>query len=108
MKHHIALFLSMLLFVGFALGQTDGDLKVSKSVPMGDIPTDPKVKIGKLDNGLTYYIRNNGKPEDKVELRLVVNAGSILENDRQLGLAHFMEHMNFNGTKNFHKKGTGM
>lgn len=67
------------------------------------IPTDPNVKIGKLSNGLTYYIRNNGKPENKVELRLVVNAGSILEDEDQLGLAHFMEHMNFNGTKNFKK-----
>lgn len=60
--------------------------------------------MGKLDNGLTYYIKNNGKPENKVELRLVVNAGSILEDEDQLGLAHFMEHMNFNGTKNFEKK----
>jgi len=67
------------------------------------IPVDPKVRIGKLDNGLVYYIRENTKPEDKVELRLVVNAGSIMETDRQLGLAHFMEHMNFNGTANFEK-----
>jgi len=67
------------------------------------IPTDPNVRTGKLENGLTYYIRNNGKPEDKVVLRLAVNAGSILEDDDQLGLAHFMEHMNFNGTKNFKK-----
>ena len=72
-------------------------------IAQGQIPVDSKVKIGKLDNGLTYYIRNNGKPEDKVELRLVVNAGSILENDEQQGLAHFMEHMNFNGTTNFQK-----
>ena len=81
--------------------QTDG-LK-SAAIPEGEIPVDPEVKIGTLSNGLTYYIRNNGKPEDKVELRLVVNAGSIMETDRQLGLAHFMEHMNFNGTKNFKK-----
>ncbi|WP_299226306.1 pitrilysin family protein [uncultured Psychroserpens sp.] len=67
------------------------------------IPFNPEVKMGKLSNGLTYYIKNNGKPENKVELRLVVNAGSILEDDDQLGLAHFMEHMNFNGTKNFKK-----
>lgn len=67
------------------------------------IPVDPNVKIGKLDNGLTYYIRQNPKPEDKVELRLVVNAGSILEDEDQLGLAHFMEHMCFNGTANFEK-----
>lgn len=67
------------------------------------IPFNPEVKKGVLSNGLTYYIKNNGKPENKVELRLVINAGSILEDDDQLGLAHFMEHMNFNGTKNFKK-----
>ena len=67
------------------------------------IPTDSKVESGTLANGLTYYIRPNSKPENKVELRLVVNAGSILEDDTQQGLAHFMEHMNFNGTKNFEK-----
>ena len=67
------------------------------------LPVDPNVKIGKLANGLTYYIRKNVKPEKKVELRLAVNAGSVLENDNQRGLAHFMEHMGFNGTKNFHK-----
>ncbi len=67
------------------------------------IPNDPAVKTGTLSNGLKYYIQNNGKPADKVELRLVVNAGSILEDDNQQGLAHFMEHMCFNGTKNFEK-----
>nr|WP_297308196.1 insulinase family protein [uncultured Flavobacterium sp.] len=67
------------------------------------VPTDPNVKIGQLDNGLTYYIRKNAKPEKKVDLRLVVNAGSILENEQQLGLAHFLEHMVFNGTKTFPK-----
>ena len=67
------------------------------------IPLDPTVKTGVLSNGLTYYIQNNGKPEDKVELRLAINAGSILEDDDQQGLAHMMEHMNFNGTTNFQK-----
>jgi zinc protease len=67
------------------------------------IPVDPNVKIGKLSNGLTYYIRENIKPEKKVELRLVINAGSILEDDDQQGLAHFTEHMAFNGSKNFKK-----
>ncbi len=67
------------------------------------IPIDPNVTIGKLPNGLTYYIRKNKKPEQKVELRLVVNAGSILEDDDQQGLAHMCEHMAFNGTKNFKK-----
>lgn len=67
------------------------------------LPQDPAVKVGKLSNGLTYYIRRNAKPEKKVELRLAVNAGSVLENDNQRGLAHFMEHMGFNGSKNFPK-----
>lgn len=71
--------------------------------PTDAIPFDPNVKKGTLKNGLTYYIRKNSKPENKVDLRLVINAGSILENDDQQGLAHFMEHMCFNGTKRFPK-----
>ncbi len=67
------------------------------------LPLDPKVKIGKLANGLTYYIRENKKPEKKVELRLVVNTGSIMEDPDQQGLAHFMEHMNFNGSQTYKK-----
>lgn len=67
------------------------------------IPFDGDVKKGVLKNGLTYYIRKNAKPENKVDLRLVINAGSILEDDTQQGLAHFMEHMCFNGTKRFPK-----
>ncbi|WP_276367230.1 M16 family metallopeptidase [Chryseolinea sp. H1M3-3] len=67
------------------------------------LPIDPRVKIGKLSNGLTYYIQKNTRPERKVELRLVVNTGSILEDDDQRGLAHFTEHMAFNGSKNFQK-----
>jgi len=67
------------------------------------VPVDPNVKIGRLPNGLTYYIQKNAKPEKKMELRLVVNAGSILEDVDQQGLAHFMEHMNFNGSKHFPK-----
>lgn len=67
------------------------------------LPVDARVKIGKLDNGLTYYIQKNGKPEKRVELRLVVKAGSILEDDDQQGLAHFTEHMAFDGTRHFRK-----
>ncbi len=67
------------------------------------IPIDPNIRKGKLKNGLTYYIKRNEKPENRLELRLGVNAGSILENEQQLGLAHFLEHMAFNGTKNFEK-----
>jgi len=68
------------------------------------MPVDSGVTIGRLDNGLTYYIRNNLKPEKRVELQLVVNAGSVLEDDDQQGLAHFAEHMAFNGTKHFNKQ----
>ncbi len=67
------------------------------------IPIDPTVTIGKLDNGLTYYLQKNTKLENKAELRLVINAGSILEDEDQLGLAHFVEHMAFNGTRSFKK-----
>src|ERR1700754_4761451 len=71
--------------------------------PTDKIPVDPQVKIGKLENGLTYYIRHNKRPEKKVELRLVVNVGSINEDDDQQGLAHMAEHMAFNGTTHFKK-----
>lgn len=63
----------------------------------------PKVVKGKLDNGLTYFILPNKKPENKVELRLALNAGAINEDDDQQGLAHMAEHMAFNGTKHFKK-----
>jgi zinc protease len=67
------------------------------------IPVDAKVRIGTLPNGLRYYIRKNTRPEKRAELRLAINAGSILENDDQRGYAHFVEHMAFNGTTNFAK-----
>ncbi|MCZ6857782.1 MAG: insulinase family protein [Gemmatimonadetes bacterium] len=68
------------------------------------LPTDTSVTTGVFDNGLRYYIRANTRPEERAELRLVVNAGSILEDDDQLGLAHFVEHMAFNGTRNYPKQ----
>ncbi|MCF0053300.1 insulinase family protein [Dyadobacter sp. LJ53] len=67
------------------------------------VPLDPGVRMGKLKNGITYYIRKNAEPKNRAELRLAVKAGSVLETDAQQGLAHFMEHMNFNGTTNFPK-----
>ncbi len=67
------------------------------------LPIDPEVTIKRLTNGLTYYIRRNQKPENRAQLQLVVNAGSILETEKQQGLAHFIEHMAFNGTKHFQK-----
>jgi zinc protease len=75
----------------------------SQSVQAQPLPFDNQVVKGKLDNGLTYFVRENKKPEKKVELRLVIKAGSINEDDDQQGLAHMAEHMAFNGTKNFKK-----
>jgi len=68
------------------------------------LPLDPQVTLGKFDNGLRYYLRVNKKPENRAELQLVINAGSVLEDDDQQGLAHFVEHMAFNGTKHFAKQ----
>jgi len=65
------------------------------------LPVDPAVRIGTLPNGMTYYVRKNGRPENRVALRLAVKAGSILEDEDQRGLAHFLEHMNFNGSEHF-------
>jgi zinc protease len=95
MKRKLSQFLSFfILLTAVAVAQAD------LSSP---IPTDPNVRIGKLSNGLTYYIQKNAKPENKVELRLAVNVGSTAERDDQQGLAHFLEHMAFNGTKSFKK-----
>jgi zinc protease len=68
------------------------------------LPFDPSVRRGTLDNGLTYFVRANRRPEQRAELRLVVKAGSILEDSTQLGLAHVVEHMAFNGTRSFEKQ----
>ena len=68
---------------------------------MPPIPTDPNVRIGKLKNGLTYYIRHNALPENQADFYIAQKVGSIQEEDDQRGLAHFLEHMCFNGTTNF-------
>ncbi|MEG1586698.1 MAG: insulinase family protein [Bacteroidales bacterium] len=65
------------------------------------MPLDPAVRYGKLENGLTYYIRHNELPKDRAEFYIAQKVGSVLEEDSQRGLAHFLEHMAFNGTKNF-------
>lgn len=91
--NHLWLFL-----LAFPFAVSAQDFKLDSKIPL-----DPSVRSGKLKNGLTYYIKQNTKPENKVDLRLVVNAGSILEDEDQQGLAHFMEHMCFNGTKSFPK-----
>lgn len=94
-------YLTMLLLLLAGSSLLQGPMaQVNFSAP---IPLDPQVVTGKLDNGLTYFIRKNGKPKQKVELRLVLNAGSICEDDDQQGLAHMCEHMAFNGTTHFKK-----
>lgn len=101
-------FVSLVFQPGYGQQKPEDKLSANPSLNLSKLseerlPLDPSVKIGKLSNGLTYYIRKNVKPEKKAELRLVVNAGSILEDEDQLGLAHFTEHMAFNGSKNFKK-----
>ena len=69
------------------------------------MPVDPEVLVGALPNGLRYYVRPNGRPARQAELRLVVKTGSVLEDDNQRGLAHFVEHMQFEGSRHFPGKG---
>jgi zinc protease len=68
------------------------------------VPVDPRITVGQLPNGLRYYIRANGRPTQRAELRLVVNVGSVVEDPDQIGLAHFTEHMAFNGSEHFAKQ----
>jgi zinc protease len=96
MRTSVAILLIHILFLPIA--STGQSFKGSDPLPQ-----DPDVLTGTLKNGLSYYIRKNSKPENRIEFRLVVNAGSILEEEDQLGLAHFLEHMAFNGTRNFSK-----
>ncbi|MBR4480699.1 MAG: insulinase family protein [Prevotella sp.] len=88
------LFLSLLLTV-------IGTVAMMAQMEMPSVPLDPDVRIGKLDNGLTYYIRYNNWPENRAEFYIAQKVGSIQEDDNQRGLAHFLEHMAFNGSKHF-------
>ena len=91
------LLLSVIAFSAAAAQQAPTDLEEL-------LPTDPRVTVGTLENGIRYYIRVNSEPRNRAELRLAINAGSVLEDEDQLGLAHFVEHMAFNGTKHFEKQ----
>jgi zinc protease len=96
--------IAVLIIIAFAMVNVAfANIKIDGKSLEDKLPIDPKVKIGKLDNGLTYYIRENGKPENRAEMQILIKAGSIQETDAQAGLAHFTEHMCFNGTKNFPK-----
>ena len=86
---------SFIVALGFGLGV------VASAQQMPPIPVDPNVKIGKLDNGLTYYIRPNEEPKGQANFYIAQKVGSILEDESQRGLAHFLEHMCFNGTEHF-------
>src|SRR5439155_11949821 len=76
-------------------------VSVARSALSQSMPVDPDVLVGRLPNGLRYYVRANAKPAHRAELRLVVKAGSVLEDDDQQGLAHFVEHMAFEGSRHF-------
>ena len=89
-----------LIFMGWGAQQA-----VAQVDPMQQIKADEQIRTGKLPNGLTYYIRHNEKPKGMAEFYIVHDVGAIQEDDSQQGLAHFLEHMAFNGTKNFPKKG---
>ena len=98
MKKLFTIIILLIMVSGMSFAQTK-QAKEKKSDLTEKVPVDKKVRIGKLANGMTYYIRANKKPENRVQFRLVTNAGSVLEDDDQQGLAHFCEHMAFNGTQ---------
>ncbi|UBD72153.1 insulinase family protein [Bacteroides sp. BFG-257] len=96
MKHlfHSLLAVAFVLCAGFQQA-------VAQQMQFPPLPVDKNARIGQLDNGLTYYIRHNKLPENRAEFYIAQKVGSILEEPQQRGLAHFLEHMAFNGTKNF-------
>ncbi len=97
---YAGLFIAFLLFLSACVYGPESLRQAEEEI----LPLDPKVTVGTLDNGLTYYIRENSWPAGRAELRLVINAGSVLEDEDQQGLAHFVEHMAFNGTRNLKKE----
>ena len=90
--------LTLTLLAVFALSAT---MLAQQAMP---VPFDPNVRRGKLENGLTYYIRHNEKPAQRANFYIAQKVGSILEEENQRGLAHFLEHMAFNGLEHFPKK----
>src|SRR5271170_3033273 len=93
----ISHIISLALIFLFSINGDCQQIKRQASI----LPLDPMVRTGKLPNGFTYYIRHNEEPKNRVIMYLVNKAGSVLEDEDQRGLAHFMEHMSFNGTKHF-------
>ncbi|MFM6953515.1 MAG: M16 family metallopeptidase [Sphingobacteriaceae bacterium] len=104
MKHTLKIYLvALLVAASFTAGAQNKVAEKKPSSASQILPLDPNVKTGRLANGFTYYIRKNVEPKNRATLYLANKVGSILENDDQQGLAHFMEHMSFNGTKNYPK-----
>ena len=112
MRQHVRSTLAFLLLLVVAVSQPAighqtrvADPQEARTVALdAELPFDPDVRFGTFANGLTYFIRANKRPENRAELRLVVDAGSVLEDDDQLGMAHLLEHMAFNGTERFEKQ----
>jgi zinc protease len=106
-KVRLFVLLSLVLSVFSLVGAQQRAVQVAQDARTATLdqllPVDPQITAGKLPNGLRYYMRTNKLPLNRVELRLVVNAGSVLEDNDQQGLAHFTEHMSFNGTTHFAK-----
>jgi zinc protease len=104
-RSKVVLFVgSLFVATGLLTAQQPATPAAAQAAALGlqqAIPVNPQITVGALPNGLRYYVRANKQPEKRAELRLVVKAGSILEDDDQQGLAHFVEHMAFNGTKNY-------
>ncbi len=102
--HFLPAVFCLILLAACVTTQQAVEQKAPPAPPEPPLPVDPQVTVGRLENGMRYYIRENRKPENRAELRLVVDAGSILEDEDQQGLAHFAEHMAFNGTARFPKQ----
>jgi zinc protease len=100
------LFLSIVLAGAWLVGaQQQPPQPPAPTIPLDQpVPFDSRITVGYLPNGLRYYIRANSRPVQRAELRLVVNVGSVVEDSDQVGLAHFVEHMAFNGSEHFEKQ----
>ena len=94
----VKLLFKIIFFVAIISNVNAAEIDLKKILPM-----DSKITYWKLDNGVTYYVKNNQLPKNKAYVELVIKAGSLHENDNQLGLAHLLEHMAFNGSKSFPK-----